>query len=169
MSLHRKPELRWKPMSAESAAGGCWASQGRMVASGTAASMSSTVETCCLPVRRAAPPCHAARMERPRSDAAAVQAIRPAPNAKMAGLSNEAATMASFSAASATRPVLGKRKYPMVNVPPSRSRDDETIHDKRCTIVPIATRDRHGVTRAGFICMPALDHAKRQSRLASLR
>ena len=129
-------------MAAANAVGGCWASPGRMAASGIAASMSSIAETCCPPANPAAPPCHAARMERPKFDVAAVPAIRRAPNAKMAGWSNAAAVMESSLAASAIRPASGKRKYRAVTGPQSRSRDAETGPDMRCAFVPIARHAR---------------------------
>lgn len=129
-------------MAAANAVGGCWASPGRMAASGIAASMSSIAATCCPPANPAEPLCPAARMERPRFDVAAVPPIPGAPNAKMAGWSNAAAALESSLAASVIRPASGKRKYRAVIGPQSRSRDAETGPEMRCTFVPVARQGR---------------------------
>jgi hypothetical protein len=144
---HRRSTWRWswRIMAAANAVGGCWASPGRMAASGIAASMSSIAETCCPPANPAEPLCHAAPMEYDRGSMwLRCQLSDAARNAKMAGWSNAVAVMESSSAASAIRPVSGKRKYRAVNGPPSRSRDAETGPDMRCASVPMFDRDRRG-------------------------
>jgi hypothetical protein len=82
-----------------------------MVASGIAASISSIVETCCLPARPAAQPCRVALKHRQKFDAPAVPAIPPVQNAKMAGWSSAPAHTGVSSAVCGIQPVLVKRRY----------------------------------------------------------
>ena len=114
-----------------------------MAASGIAASMSSTAETCCPPAHPAARPCHDMPKGPARFDVPVVQLIRPARTAKMAGWSNAAAVSASSSAACAIRPVPGKRRFQVVTGQRSPNHDAEPGPDPRCTIVPNAVRNRY--------------------------
>jgi len=79
-----------------------------MAASGLAANMSNTAETCCPPAQLAARPCHAMPRARARQNAPAAPSIQPAQNAQTAGWRSARVNSGNSSAAFVIRAVRGK-------------------------------------------------------------